>query len=144
MSSSSVPGARPRAPYSVAPRGRATASPLWLIVGLAAFVASIACAVIVALSLSTPISLLGITLPLASHTGFWLSLTGYLLSPLGVGAATIGDRIAQSRGLAANRNFVLRPGWSTLLRWLLIPAIALGAWHAVNMSVTISELGGAA
>ena len=46
------------------------------------------------------------------------------------------DRKLQRDGLV-NRNFVLRPGYTTVLWWLVIGGFALGLWHLANVSVPV-------
>ncbi|MDN3495195.1 hypothetical protein QL996_04590 [Planococcus sp. APC 4015] len=118
---------------------RAAASPVWLITGILALVASVVIAVIVAVAFSAPIALIGIAVPLATAGSFWMSLIGYLLTPIVVMVLYGLDNVSQRNGLRANRNFDIRPEWTRVLLWLAVASMIVGVWHALNMSVPISE-----
>ncbi|MFT4220172.1 MAG: hypothetical protein QM611_06610, partial [Microbacterium sp.] len=122
---------------------RAAASPWPLIVAAAAFGLSVLLAVVLAATpASDPVRFLGAPLPLVVGGFWWVSLAGYLLTPAVVLACYGWNAVAQRKGLGANRNFVLRPGWSRALRWLAGLSIVVGAWHVLNLSVPLSAAWG--
>jgi len=127
------PNSRPSGPVT-----RATASPLPVIVGASAMLVSVLLAVVVALTASAPIVFL-VPLPLVRAEAFWMSLLGYLLTPIVVIACYGWDALSQRNGLRANRNFDIRPQWTRLLLWLCGFSIIVGAWHILNLSVPLSE-----
>ncbi len=131
---------QPMAPRS-SRAGAASAVPLWL--GLGSAIASLVIAVIVAIGFSVPIELfLGIALPLVQSEYGWLSLIGYLLTPLLVIVCVGWDRIAQRKGVRSNPNFAVDSRYSAVLLWTTWPAIVLGVWHILNLSVPLSEAWG--
>ena len=79
-----------------------------LIVGLAAVVVSIGIAVYVIVAAQRA-SAGRPGLPLRDRTLWWLSLVGYLLTPVVVIACYGWDAIGQRNALRANRNFVPKP-----------------------------------
>lgn len=137
------PSARPASRPPGAGRGPAGASPLPLLIAAGALVLSLVIAVLVAATpASVPILFLAIPLPLVTPAFWWLSLVGYLLTPVAVLACYGWDAVGQRNGLRANRNFVLRPSWRRGLQWLTGAAILVGAWHVLNLSVPLSEAWG--
>ena len=133
-----VPGGRPR--VATAPvRGPAAASrlPLWL--GVGAVAVSLAIAVVVLLTASAPVQLLGAPVRLVLADDWWLSFIGYVLTPMIVIACYGWDAIAQRNSLRLNRNYVPAPSYTRVLLWLAGAGILLGAWHALNLSVPLSE-----
>lgn len=137
------PSARPASRPAGAGRRPASASPLPLLIAAGALVLSLVIAVLVAATpASVPILFLGIPLPLVTPAFWWLSLVGYLLTPVAVLACYGWDAVGQRNGLRANRNFVLRPSWRRGLQWLTGAAILVGAWHVLNLSVPLSEAWG--
>lgn len=125
--------------YAAPTRGRAAASPIPLIVGLAAVVASVGLAVYVLVAHSEAVDdLLG--LPLATRNAWWLSFVGYLLTPVTVIACYGWDAISQRNALRANRNFVPKPTWTRALLWAAGVSVLVGAWHILNLSVPLSDI----
>jgi purine-cytosine permease-like protein len=100
---------------------------------------SVVLAVAVVLTASAPIAFLGVPFPLVRAEAFWMSLLGYLLTPIVVIACYGWDVVSQRNGLRANRNFDIRPRWTRLLLWLSGFSIVVGAWHILNLSVPLSE-----
>lgn len=139
MSTATPSGARRSAPSARA--GAASAVPVW--VGLSCLVASIVVAVVVVAAASAPVVVvLSLPLPLVAGGWWWLSLVGYALTPVAVIACYGADAIGQRRGLAADANFVDRPGYGRVLLWTVGVGILVGAWHALNLSVPLSEAWG--
>jgi len=138
MATSSMPPRAERAQVT-APSTRAAASPLPLILGCAATIVSLAIAVVVGFAMSAPVVVLGVTVPLVEGGFVWLSVIGYLLTPMAVIGCYGWDVVAQRNGLRANRNFVLRPSSTRALLFLAGIAIVIGAWHVINISVPLSE-----
>ncbi|MFT4229597.1 MAG: hypothetical protein QM602_04835, partial [Microbacterium sp.] len=119
------------------------ASPLPLLVAGGALGVSVVLALLVALTpASVPIAFLGVPLPLVTAGWWWVSLLGYLLTPVVVLGCYGWDAVGQRNGLRADRNFVLRPSWSRALQWLTGISIAVGAWHVLNLSVPLAEAWG--
>jgi len=108
-------------------------------VGGVATAASIAIALLVATGFSAPIALMGMTLPLVRSEYAWLSILGWVLTPVVVIAAYGWDVISQRNGLRRNRNIVLRRRWTLALLFLCGAGILIGAWHILNISVPLSE-----
>lgn len=134
-----TPVSRPRP----AGRSRSSANPLPLIVAVAALVLSLVIAVVLAVtSASAPIAFLTLTLKLVTPGWWWLSLIGYVLTPVAVIACYGWDSVGQRNGLRENRDFVLRPSWSRALLWCAGISIVVGAWHVLNLSVPLTEAWG--
>jgi len=142
MSASALPSASRGAPLAGAPMSqREPASPLPLIVGGAAVALSAGIAVLVVVGFSAEVAPLGVGLPLVRTDSWWLSFLGYLLTPIVVIACYGWNAVAQRNGLRRNpQGFVVRPTYSTALRWAVGVGILLGAWHALNLSVPLSEV----
>lgn len=114
-----------------------------MVLGLAALGVSLVIAVVVVVGFSAPVELFpGIPFPLAVGGAWGLSLVGYLLTPL----LSIGcygwDAIAQRSGQRRDVNFSTSTRFSSILRWVLGPSIAIGIWHILNLSVPLSEAWG--
>ena len=125
--------------YAAPTRARAAASPLPLWIGVGAVALSLIIAIIVLAAFSTPARLFGeFSLPLVSDGSGWLSLLGYVLTPLIVILAYGWDVAWQRRARENNRNVVLRRGYTRALKWLMIAGIVLGAWHVLNLAVPVS------
>ncbi|HPT95208.1 MAG TPA: hypothetical protein PLB94_05655 [Microbacteriaceae bacterium] len=124
-------------------RGRAVASRLPLLIGAGATTLSLIFAIVVLAFLSAPAQLFaGFSLPLVSSGNWALNLVGYVLTPLVV-ILCYGWDVAWQRGARAhNRNVVLRPGYTRMLKWLMIIGIVLGAWHVLNLAVPLTEAWG--
>ncbi|MEV8250648.1 hypothetical protein AB0O87_06965 [Microbacterium sp. NPDC076768] len=138
MASATLPRQRNRATSS-----RASATPL--IVGLAAVVISIGLAVFVVLFASNPVSVFfDVPMPLVIAEFWWLSMLGYILTPVIVVACYGWDRIAQRKGQRENSNFVDREGYTKILLGAAAFAILLAVWHVLNLSVPLTELWGLA
>lgn len=119
------------------------ASPIPLAIGLGALAVSLIIAVVVIAGFSAPVELFaGVPLPLVLAEHWWLSLIGYLLTPLVVIACYGWDVIGQRGGVRRNANFALNARYTSLLRWALWPAVAIGIWHILNLSVPLSEAWG--
>lgn len=119
------------------------ASPVPMAIGLGALVASLVIAVVVIAAFSAPVALLlGIPLPLVLAEYWWLSFLGYLLTPLIVIACYGWDVIGQRAGLRRNANFAVNARFTSTLRWALWPAVVIGIWHILNLSVPLSEAWG--
>nr|BFF08925.1 hypothetical protein GCM10025699_02280 [Microbacterium flavescens] len=127
-----------RAP-SAPPRSHASVSPWPVIFGCAATAASLIIAVLVAVFLSAPSTGLGIEIPIVRSEYAWLSLLGWLLTPVAVIACYGWDVIGQRNGLRRNRDIVLQPAWTTVLLTLSGVGILIGVWHILNLSVPLSE-----
>lgn len=126
-----------------AAQGRAEASVLPLIIGAAATLTSLILAIVVLALLSAPAQLFaGLSLPLVSSGGWALNLLGYVLTPLIVILAYGWDVAWQRQARAHNRNVVLHPGYTRVLKWLMIAGIVLGAWHVLNLAVPLAEAWG--
>ncbi|HOA86865.1 MAG: hypothetical protein GX871_07500 [Microbacteriaceae bacterium] len=131
--------------FSAPARGRAEASRVPLLVGAGAVLLSVVLAVLVLVLLSAPAQLFsGVSLPLVSSDSWALSLLGYLLTPLVVILAYGWDVAWQRQARADNRNVVLHPGYTRVLKWLMIAGIVLGAWHVLNLAVPLAEAWGLA
>lgn len=112
-----------------------------MIVGAAAVVLSLILA-IMGLANSTPTVLIAqprLSLPLDATSVWWVSLVGYLLTPIVVIGARGWDTVSQRRGLQ-NRNFVLKPGYSMVLQALLIAGCVLAIWQLLNLSLAVANL----
>lgn len=118
---------------------RASVSSWPLLTGCAATLASVAVAVIVALSFSAPIAMMGTTIPLVRSEYAWLSILGWILTPVVVIACYGWDVISQRNALRRDRNIVLRREWTRVLLILSGVGILIGAWHILNISVPLSE-----
>jgi hypothetical protein len=119
---------------------RRTASILPLAVGAAGLVVSLVLAVVAASVASAPVRVLGVPLPLVRGGAVWLSVAGYLLTPLLVFLATGWDLSSQrAHSLRDARRFVPDARFTRALYWLSAAALVLGAWHVLNISVPISE-----
>ncbi|MFT4234095.1 MAG: hypothetical protein QM607_03720 [Microbacterium sp.] len=126
---------------TAAPPGRVrSATPVPLIVGAVSFLVSLVLTIWVATSLSAPVRLIGpLTLPLVTPDAWRWSLIGYLLTPFACIICLGLDILLQRGGLSRDPNFITRPVFGVVLRWMAIAGIVLGAWHALNLSVPISE-----
>lgn len=124
------------------PSTRASASPIPLAVGSGAVIISAALAVIVIATSSVPIRFVGVPLPIVQSDRFWLSLIGYLLTPIAAVIAVGWDRIAQRRGVVLSGNFVPNRGFEVALTWIAGAGLVLGVWHVLNLSVPLSEFWG--
>lgn len=142
MSAAASSQARRPAPAAAPMRGHGVASPLPMVAGLACAVASLVLALVVAGVSSAPVIFFGMPLPLVSGGAWWLSLVGYLLTPMGVVAAYGWDAIVQRRAVAADPNFADRPLFGRVLLWTAGISILIGAWHVLNLSVPLSEAWG--
>ncbi|MBU4464950.1 MAG: hypothetical protein KKH75_03785 [Actinobacteria bacterium] len=131
-----------RQPVSMVRGSRVVASAMPVSVGLGAVLVSLGIAVYIAVAATAPVSFFGVPLPLVISEQWWLSLIGYLLTPFTVIACYGWDATLQRNGLRRNRNFVLRPAYRRALVWAVAAGIVLGAWHAINLSVPLSELWG--
>jgi hypothetical protein len=121
----------------------AAASPVPVGAGIAALAASLVIAIVVIAGFSAPVELfLGVPFPLVLAEYWWLSFVGYLLTPLIVIACYGWDVIAQRSGLRRNANFTIRTRYTSILRWALWPAVVVGVWHILNLSVPLSEAWG--
>ena len=118
-----------------------TASPLPLVMGVTALGSSVVVLVVALLTASAQVDLGGVSLTLVTTENWWLSLIGYLLTPIVVIGAYGWDALAQRDGLRRNPNgFVVKPVYSRVLLWSVAVGILLGAWHVLNLSVPISEV----
>lgn len=135
-------GARPMPQRPAVTRaGRASALPL--IGGLSAAALSLVIAVLVIALVSAPVKVfLDIPLPLVVAESWWLSLLGYLLTPVVVIACYGWDAIAQRSGMRRDVNFLQRTGYGTALRWTVAASIIIGVWHILNLSVPLTEAWG--
>lgn len=116
-----------------------------LVVGLSVVALSVVVAIIVLTSASAPAQLFPwLVLPLVQSGSWALSLVGYLLTPLAVILAYGWDVAWQRQARADNRNVVLHPGDTRLLKWLMIAGIILGVWHVLNLAVPLAEAWGVA
>ncbi|SMH44544.1 hypothetical protein SAMN06295885_2387 [Rathayibacter oskolensis] len=123
-----------------APVARRTASPLPLVLGAAGLVASLALAILAASTAAAPVRILGLSLPLVRGTAVWMSVVGYLLTPLLVFLAAGWDLSSQRAStLRDARHFAPDPRLTRALLWLSGAALLLGAWHVLNISVPVSE-----
>lgn len=130
----------PARPVSGMPgRSPASVSPLPVIAGSAATASSLVIAVAVAFFLSAPSTGFGVPIPLVRSDYAWLSLVGWLLTPVAVIACYGWDLIGQRNGLRRNRDIVLHPTWTTVLLALSGIGIVIGVWHILNLSVPLSE-----
>lgn len=121
-----------------APTNRATAMPLFIGVGSVAV--SIVDAVLVLMLVSAPVKVFfGIPMPLVVADAWWLSLLGYVLTPVVVIACYGWDAIAQRAGVRRDVNFSLVTGYSAALRWAVAASVLLGVWHILNLSVPLTE-----
>ena len=135
---SSSTGLAPQS-YAAPTHARAAASPVRLWAGVGAVARSLILAIVVLAAFSTPARLFGeFSLPLVSDGSGWLSLLGYVLTPLIVILAYGWDVAWQRRARENNRNVVLRRGYTRALKWLMIAGIVLGAWHVLNLAVPVS------
>lgn len=66
-----------------------------------------------------------------------LSIGGYLLAPLVVFGALIWDRLSQRLGLR-DRNFGLKPKYTTALQWLAAAGMLVAVWHVLNIAYGLS------
>ncbi len=117
--------------------GRDVASPLPLLVGVAAVVLSAAIAVVTEVN-GRASSVWFLTLPIIEPGQWWLSLAGYVLTPLVVIFAFGLNRIWQRDGLR-DRAFSPRPGYSRALKWMIGVGFLLALWHIVNLATVVSE-----
>lgn len=113
-----------------------------MILGLSAIGVSTAIAVFVIAVASASVAFFGIPLPLVTADRWWLSLIGYLLTPIVVIACYGWDAIGQRNALRANRNFVPKQGFTRALLWAAGASVLVGAWHVLNLSVPLSEAWG--
>ncbi|WP_460797362.1 hypothetical protein [Microbacterium sp. GXF0217] len=128
--------ARPASPAGAA-------SPVPMGIGIGALAVSLVIAVLVMAGFSAPVELFfGVPLPLVLAEYWWLSFVGYLLTPLIVIACYGWDVIGQRGGLRRNANFAIRTRYTSILRWTLWPAVVVGVWHILNLSVPLSEAWG--
>ena len=81
---------------------------------------------------------LGVSLPLAATSTLALSVAGYVLTPLVTMGALAWDKITQRQGLQLDRNFALRPRYSTILRWLTAASFVIAIWHVLNIANVIA------
>lgn len=120
---------------------RASAVPL--IVGISSAAVSLVIAVLVIALVSAPVKVfLGIPLPLVVAESWWLSLLGYVLTPVVVIACYGWDAIAQRGGMRRDVNFVQRTGYGIILRGVVVASIIIGIWHILNLSVPLTEAWG--
>lgn len=96
-------------------------------------------AIVVATTVSAPVDLVGLKAPLVAGTFWWISLFGYVLTPIVVIACYGWDVLSQRDGLRGNRDFVLHPGWTRALLLIVAASLVVGAWHVLNLSVPVSE-----
>ncbi|KQQ03621.1 MULTISPECIES: hypothetical protein [unclassified Rathayibacter] len=119
---------------------RRTASPLPLWLGVAGLVVSLALAILAASTAAAPVRVLGVPLPLVRGGAVWMSVVGYLLTPLLVFLAAGWDLSSQrANSLRDARHFAPDPRLTRWLLWLSGAALLLGAWHILNISVPVSE-----
>jgi hypothetical protein len=110
-------------------------------VGAAAVIGSLALAVAEYFD-STPTLLFAqprIELPLAQSSVWWLSLIGYILTPIVVILARGWDAVSQRRGLQ-NRNFELKPLYSSTLQVLVVVGFIVALWQLLNLSLPVAGL----
>jgi hypothetical protein len=117
------------------PGGRSSdlASRKPLVMGVMALCLSVVLAIWTATTAEAQPILGGLELPLAETSTWVLSVGGYFLTPVATIAAVIWDQIAQRRGLR-NRNFGLRPIYSTALRHIAIAGFGIAIWHVLNIA----------
>lgn len=118
---------------------RRTAGPLPLVLGAAGLVASLALAVVAASAAAAPVRVLGLPLPLVRAGDVWMSVVGYLLTPVLVFLATGWDLSSQrANSLRDARRFTPEPRYTRALLWISGAALVVGAWHVLNISVPVS------
>lgn len=131
-----------RPPRNPSARGlRDAASPVPLVVGAGAVAVSLVLAII-GLANSVPTVLIPqprIALPLDDTNLWWVSVIGYILTPIVVILARGWDTVSQRHGLQ-NRNFVLKPQYSKLLGILLVVGCVLAVWQLLNVSLAVADL----
>jgi hypothetical protein len=70
---------------------------------------------------------------------FWvIGWVGYLLTPLATIVALVVDRVLQGRALA-NPQFIPRPAFGVILKWVVALSIAVSLWHILTISVPLVE-----
>ncbi|MEF2976155.1 hypothetical protein [Subtercola sp. YIM 133946] len=143
----SVPGAgsgsqRGGRPRSLGGRGagggRDVASPVPLLIGAVAVALSAVIVIVTALN-GRASSVWFLTLPIIEPGLWWLSVLGYLLTPLVVIVAFGLNRIWQRDGLR-DRAFTPRPGYGLALKWMVGLSFLLALWHIVNLATVVSDL----
>ncbi|MBO0985624.1 hypothetical protein [Rathayibacter sp. SD072] len=123
-----------------APAARRSARALPLIVGATGFAASLILAIAALATAAAPVRVLGVPLPLVQGGAVWMSVVGYVLTPVLVFLATGWDLSSQrSHALRDARHFVPNPLYSRALLWISGAGLVLGAWHILNISVPVSE-----
>lgn len=115
-------------------RPGARASPVPLAAGVVATLLSLGLAVLTAATVRWEQPISGFMVPLADPRTLPLSVAGYVLTPFAVILAFGWNRAAQRRGLAEDRNFVLRPSYGSVLRVLLVASFAVALWHILGIA----------
>ncbi|MCU1479080.1 MAG: hypothetical protein JWQ64_3773 [Subtercola sp.] len=113
------------------------ASPIPLLIGVGAVGLSAGIAVVTAVN-GRASSVWFLTLPIIEPGQWWLSLIGYILTPLVVIFAFGLNRIWQRDGLR-DRAFTPKPGYSRALKWMVGVSFLLALWHIVNLATVVSE-----
>jgi hypothetical protein len=118
----------------------AFASPWPMILGASALTASVALVVVGVfvgeLTVLLPEPRLQLMLP---QVDFWvIGWVGYLLTPLATIVALVVDRVLQGRGLA-NPQFIPRPAFGVILKWVVALSIAVSLWHILTIAVPLVE-----
>ena len=126
-------------PQAARSGGAERATPLPAVLGICSLAISAAAVIVVLAQFSARVTLFGVPLPLVSADAWWISLLGYVFA-LGVIPFYGWDLIAQRRGLTRNPNFQDLEWAAKALRHMLIWVILLCLWHALNLSVPLSEV----
>ena len=117
--------------------GRDVASPVPLLIGVVALALSIVIALVTASS-GRASTVWFMTLPIIEPGQWWLSLIGYVLTPLVVIVAFGLNRIWQRDGLR-DRAFTPKPGYGLALKWMVGASFLLALWHIVNLATVVSD-----
>ncbi|MCU1482520.1 MAG: hypothetical protein JWQ19_3306 [Subtercola sp.] len=117
--------------------GRDVASPVPLLIGMLAVALSIVIVIVTAVN-GRASSVWFLTLPIIEPGLWWLSLIGYVLTPLVVIVAFGLNRIWQRDGLR-DRSFTPKPGYSLALKWMVGAGFLLALWHIVNLATVVSD-----
>lgn len=129
----SPPVARASSWASTSSSGPEVASRIPLLFGLLACLLSLVLAIWTATTATVEPIVASFSFPLAAEATWALSVAGYILTPFGTIAALAWDQLSQRHGLR-NRNFVLKPRYSTALRGIAIVGFLLGIWHILNIA----------